>query len=201
MASKLVAAMSGWDNNTWDIQNWYKDWYACVIGRPPPMRGGGPYAEVARRQYRPDPPPADRYPRPCSGSASCCSRCWRWRRAIRSASWRPIPPCRPRCGAALRAKFGLDDPVWLPLPALARRHAAGRLGLLVREPHGRRHADPAAPADDAVRDRRRAAPRHPGGAAGRRAGGDQALFGVRPDRQHARLSSASRCRPSSPACC
>jgi len=25
MATKLVAAMSGWDNNTWDIQNWYKD--------------------------------------------------------------------------------------------------------------------------------------------------------------------------------
>jgi peptide/nickel transport system substrate-binding protein len=25
LASKLVAAMSGWDNNTWDIQNWYKD--------------------------------------------------------------------------------------------------------------------------------------------------------------------------------
>jgi peptide/nickel transport system substrate-binding protein len=25
MASKLVANMSGWDNNTWDIQNWYKE--------------------------------------------------------------------------------------------------------------------------------------------------------------------------------
>jgi peptide/nickel transport system substrate-binding protein len=25
MTNKLVAAMSGWDNNTWDIQNWYKD--------------------------------------------------------------------------------------------------------------------------------------------------------------------------------
>jgi peptide/nickel transport system substrate-binding protein len=25
LASKLVATMSGWDNNTWDIQNWYKD--------------------------------------------------------------------------------------------------------------------------------------------------------------------------------
>jgi peptide/nickel transport system substrate-binding protein len=25
MASKLVAAMSGWDNNTWDIQDWYKE--------------------------------------------------------------------------------------------------------------------------------------------------------------------------------
>jgi len=25
MNSKLVAAMSGWDNNTWDIQNWYKE--------------------------------------------------------------------------------------------------------------------------------------------------------------------------------
>jgi len=25
MATKLVALMSGWDNNTWDIQNWYKE--------------------------------------------------------------------------------------------------------------------------------------------------------------------------------
>jgi peptide/nickel transport system substrate-binding protein len=25
LGNKLVAAMSGWDNNTWDIQNWYKD--------------------------------------------------------------------------------------------------------------------------------------------------------------------------------
>jgi peptide/nickel transport system substrate-binding protein len=25
MASKLVANMSGWDNNTWDIQNWFKE--------------------------------------------------------------------------------------------------------------------------------------------------------------------------------
>jgi len=25
IGNKLVATMSGWDNNTWDIQNWYKD--------------------------------------------------------------------------------------------------------------------------------------------------------------------------------
>ncbi|MFO1163203.1 MAG: peptide ABC transporter substrate-binding protein [Reyranellaceae bacterium] len=25
VSNQLVAAMSGWDNNTWDIQNWYKD--------------------------------------------------------------------------------------------------------------------------------------------------------------------------------
>ncbi|MFO1079398.1 MAG: peptide ABC transporter substrate-binding protein [Reyranellaceae bacterium] len=25
MSTKLVAVMSGWDNNTWDIQNWYKE--------------------------------------------------------------------------------------------------------------------------------------------------------------------------------
>jgi peptide/nickel transport system substrate-binding protein len=25
MATKLVANISGWDNNTWDIQNWYKE--------------------------------------------------------------------------------------------------------------------------------------------------------------------------------
>jgi peptide/nickel transport system substrate-binding protein len=25
MNEKLVAVMSGWDNNTWDIQDWYKE--------------------------------------------------------------------------------------------------------------------------------------------------------------------------------
>jgi len=25
MNSKLTAEISGWDNNTWDIANWYKD--------------------------------------------------------------------------------------------------------------------------------------------------------------------------------
>jgi peptide/nickel transport system substrate-binding protein len=25
MTLKLKAAMSGWDNNTWDIQDWYKE--------------------------------------------------------------------------------------------------------------------------------------------------------------------------------
>ena len=63
------------------------------------------------------------------------------------------PAVPPEVRAALRAKFGLDDPVAGALRALARRHAAGRLGLLVRQPHRRRHADPAAPADDAVRHR------------------------------------------------
>jgi peptide/nickel transport system substrate-binding protein len=25
ISNQLQAAMSGWDNNTWDIQNWYKE--------------------------------------------------------------------------------------------------------------------------------------------------------------------------------
>ncbi len=74
------------------------------------------------------------------------------------------PAVPPEVRMALRAKFGLDDPIWTALPALARRHAAGRLGLLVRKPHGCRQADPAAPAGDADRDRLLADPRHPRGA-------------------------------------
>ncbi len=25
LGNKLVANMSGWDNNTWDLQNWFKE--------------------------------------------------------------------------------------------------------------------------------------------------------------------------------
>ena len=97
------------------------------------------------------------------------------------------PNVPPEVRANLRAKFGLDDPICRALRALARRHAAGRLGLLVRQPRRRRHADPAAPADDAVRHRLGADAGAPGRAAGRRLRGDAALLAVRPDRQHARL--------------
>ena len=126
--------------------------------------------------------------RACSASASSCSRCWRSRRATRSRSWRPIRTCRPRCGRTCARKFGLDDPVWLRYLRWLAAMAAGRLGLLLRQPRRRRHADPAA------RCRRRSfvigssqilalADR----AAGRHLRGDAALFAVRPDRQHARL--------------
>ena len=97
------------------------------------------------------------------------------------------PNVPPEVRAALRAKFGLDDPVRSALPALARRDAARRLGLLVRQPHQRRHADPAAPAGHALRDRLVADPGAADRDAGRRLCGDAALFALRPDRQHARL--------------
>ena len=51
----------------------------------------------------------------------------------------------------------------------------------------RRHADPAAPADDAARHRLVADPGAADRAAGRRLRRDAALFDLRPDRQHARL--------------
>ena len=54
------------------------------------------------------------------------------------------PNVPPEVRAALRAKFGLDDPVWSRYLHWLVRHAAGRLGLLLRQPHQRRHADPAA---------------------------------------------------------
>ena len=50
----------------------------------------------------------------------------------------------PEVRAALRVKFGLDDPGLHALLPLAGRDAAGRLGLLVRQPHRRRQADLAA---------------------------------------------------------
>ena len=61
------------------------------------------------------------------------------------------PAIPPEVQAALRAKFGLDDPVPMRYLHWLDRHAARRLGLLLRQPHQRRHADPAAPADDAWR--------------------------------------------------
>ena len=119
----------------------------CRTGTGRPERRCG--AEAPGRGHLPPAPPADRRCPACWASASCCSRCWRWRRAIRSRSSPPTPTCRPRCAPTCARKFGLDDPVLAALPALAGRDAAGRLGLLVRQPHQRRHADPAAPADDA----------------------------------------------------
>ena len=46
------------------------------------------------------------------------------------------PNVPPEVAAALRAKFGLDDPICAAVPALARRDAARRLGLFVRQPDG-----------------------------------------------------------------
>ena len=56
------------------------------------------------------------------------------------------PNVPPEVRMALRAQFGLDDPVWQRYCALAVQHAPGRLGLLLRQPHRCRPADPAAPA-------------------------------------------------------
>ncbi len=59
------------------------------------------------------------------------------------------PDIPPSVAAALRAKFGLDDPIYLRYLHWLVGDAARRLGLLVRQPDRCRHADPAAPADDA----------------------------------------------------
>ena len=55
--------------------------------------------------------------------------------------------------ANLRAQFGLDDPVPVRYVRWAVPDGEGGLGLLVREPRRRRHADLAAPADHAAGDR------------------------------------------------
>ena len=72
--------------------------------------------------------PPDRASRASSASASCCSRCWRSRRAIRSRSSPPIPNVPPEVRAMLRAKFGLDDPVYRALLALAGRRCCRATG-------------------------------------------------------------------------
>jgi peptide/nickel transport system permease protein len=97
------------------------------------------------------------------------------------------PAIPPEVAAALRAKFGLDDPVWTRYYHWLLAMVQGDWGFLLRQPHQRRHADPAAPADHPGGDRCRPAARHPGRPAGRRAGRYAALLDLRPDRQHARL--------------
>jgi hypothetical protein len=110
------------------------------------------------------------------------------------------PNVPPEVRMALRAQFGLDDPIWQRYFQLALGHAAGRLGLLLRQPHQRGHADPAAPAHHRG-DRPVAGAGPAGGAAGGCAGRRQALFAGSTASPARWPSSASRCRPSSPACC
>ena len=75
------------------------------------------------------------------------------------------PNVPPEVRMNLRAQFGLDDPDRRPLRALVHLDDAGRLGLLLREPRQRGHADPAAAAHHPPRPRLRPAPgpphRHP----------------------------------------
>ena len=97
------------------------------------------------------------------------------------------PNVPPEVRMALRAAVRPGRPGLAALLPLAGEHAARRLGLLLRQPHRRRHADPAAPAGDDRRHRHVAAAGAAGGAAGGRAGRRAALFVVRPHRQHAGL--------------
>ena len=97
------------------------------------------------------------------------------------------PAVPPEVRAALRAKFGLDDPVWMRYLHWLAAMLQGDWGfsfvsrmdvdklILQRLP------------TTLDRDRRLADPGASGRAAGRRAGRDAALFAVRPDRQHAGL--------------
>ena len=48
------------------------------------------------------------------------------------------PNVPPEVRANLRAQFGLDDPIAVRYVRWFGRHAQGRLGLLLREPHQRR---------------------------------------------------------------
>ena len=86
----------------------------------------------------------------------------------------------------LRAKFGLDDPVWQRYFRWLAM-LAGRLGLLLCQPRRRRHADTAARAGHARDHRCLAGARADGRAARRHLLGDAPVFAVRPHRQHVRL--------------
>ena len=99
-AASCKADISGWDNDTWDLADWYR---GGLSGTPAPR---------CARQY-PDPPPADRDPEPARDQPRPVHRAGAGAgRPVRRAGDQSRT-CRRRCAAALRAKFGLDDPVWL----------------------------------------------------------------------------------------
>ena len=131
--------------------------------------------------------PADRRPEPPRHQHRAVHRAGAGPRRPVRRNWRATPTCRPRCALALRAKFGLDDPIWLRYLHWLVAMLQGDWGFSFVSRMDVDHADLAAPADDAPGDRlvadRGAADR----AAGRGLFGDPALFGLRPDRQHARL--------------
>jgi peptide/nickel transport system permease protein len=111
------------------------------------------------------------------------------------------PNVPPEVRAALRAQFGLDDPSWQRYFHWLVNMLQGDWGLLVRQPHRRRQAGLAAAAGDDRRHRAVAAAGAGDRAAGRRARGGQAVFVVRPHRQHLRLHRLQPADRSSPACC
>ena len=97
------------------------------------------------------------------------------------------PNVPPEVAAALRAKFGLDDPIYLRYLHWLVAMAQGDWGFSFVSRMNVGHADPAAPADHALCDRLGAAAGASDRDPGRRLCRHQALFAVRPDRQHARL--------------
>jgi peptide/nickel transport system permease protein len=88
---------------------------------------------------------------------------------------------------ALRAQFGLDDPIWQRYLQWLSSMLQGNWGFLVCQPHRCGHADRAAHPGHHRGDRPFAIAGPAGGLAGGRAGRHQALFLVRPHRQHAGL--------------
>ena len=97
------------------------------------------------------------------------------------------PAVPPEVRAALRAKFGLDDPVWMRYWHWLIALLQGDWGFSFVSRMDVSHADHAAPAGDPDRHRRVADPGHRHRHPGRRSGRDPALFSVRPGRQHLRL--------------
>ena len=121
-----------------------------------------------------------------------------WRPAIPSRSSPPTRTCPPEVRANLRAQFGLDDPIPIRYARWFTSMLRGRLGLLLRQPHRRGHAHPAAPAHHALRPRLGPAPGPPRRAA---RSASTPRCGPTPSSTRSRprsRSSASPCRRSSP---
>src|ERR1700742_2051274 len=91
------------------------------------------------------------------------------------------PNVPPEVALALRAKFGLDDPIYLRYLHWLAAVAQGEWGFFLSQPDQRRHADPATSAGDALRDRFIAGVGASDRDPGRRLRRHPAVFDLRPD--------------------
>jgi peptide/nickel transport system substrate-binding protein len=103
--------ISGWDNNTWTSATGTRtprSENALPFDRGPFFLQT-PSREQAVRLLR---KACSSRSRACSGSASCSSPCWRWRRAIPSRNWRPTRRAA-RGARRVARQVRLDDPIWM----------------------------------------------------------------------------------------
>ncbi len=143
-AGQLAAARcSGWDSDFWNLQDWYRDDVTLEPAIQPDqvIAMGTLSAAPADR----DPEPARDQRHPVHGAGARAGRSVRGARdQSRTCRRKCARTCAPSSASTIRCRCAT---------CAGSRDVAGRLGLLVRQPRRCRHADPAAPAGDAVRDR------------------------------------------------